>query len=152
MKTLTTITFLLIFTCSASVCASEEARAQIEGEVMQVLDAFITSFSAKDPAAHAATYHFPHYRLARGVMNSWETYAHAVQAHVGVFEALPETGWDRSIWIHRRIVTLTENKVHVDTRFARLRKNGSEIGRYDSLYILIRQDGRWGIKMRSSFL
>lgn len=85
-------------------------------------------------------------------MNVWPTEADAVQAHVDLFKTLPDTGWDKSIWIHRRIVTLSESKVHVDTRFRRLRKDGSEIGTYDSLYILIKKDGRWGIKMRSSFL
>ncbi len=119
---------------------------------MAVLDEFIRSFSAKDPVAHAAPYHVPHYRLARGEMNSWETEVDVVQSHVEAFKILPDTGWDRSIWIDRQIVTLTETKVHVATRFRRLREDGSEIGTYDSLYILIFQDGRWGIKMRSSFL
>jgi hypothetical protein len=42
-------------------------------------------------------------------------------------------------------------KVHVATRFARLREDGSEIISYDSLYVLTLQDGQWGIKGRSSF-
>ena len=127
-------------------------QARIEQEALMVLDEFMASFNARDPEAHATTYHFPHYRLARGSMNVLETEEAAVQAHTELFKSLPDTGWHRSQWLQRRIVTVSQTKVHVDTRFKRLRKDGSEIGSYDSLYIIIKQDGRWGIKMRSSFL
>lgn len=85
-------------------------------------------------------------------MGVLETRADAERMHADLFESLPATGWDRSIWVQRRIVTISETKVHVDTKFRRLRKDGSEIGTYDSLYVLINVNGRWGVKMRSSFL
>ena len=127
-------------------------RMRIETESMAVLDAFMASFNARDPVAHAATYHFPHFRLARGSMNSWPTAADAESAHKQVFKQLPSTGWARSQWLSRDIIAISDQKVHVNTHFQRLRADGSIIGAYNSLYILIRQDGRWGIKMRSSFL
>jgi hypothetical protein len=127
-------------------------RVRIEAESMAVLDAFMRSFNARDPVAHAATYHFPHFRLARGSMNLWPTEADAVSAHKQVFMQLPKTGWVRSQWLSRDIIAVSEQKVHVNTHFQRLRADGSSIGTYNSLYILIKQDGRWGIKMRSSFL
>jgi hypothetical protein len=119
---------------------------------MAVLDEFIRSFSARDAAAHIATYHFPHYRLARAVMSVTETSQQGIEQHQTLFANLPATGWDRSVWLQRKIALAGENKVHVDARFRRLRVDGSEIGSYDSLYILQRENGRWGVKMRSSFL
>ena len=43
------------------------------------------------------------------------------------------------------------DKVHVDTRFTRYRSDGSVIASYDSLYIVTKRDGRWGVLVRSSF-
>ena len=152
MKWFTATVLLLISLQPLTSYGADFDRVEVERETMQVLDKFITSFSAKDPAAHAATYHFPHFRLARGAMNVWETEEEAVQSHINLFRTLPDTGWYRSVWVHRRIVTMSESKVHVDTRFKRLREDGSEIGSDDSLYVLIKEDGRWAVKMRSSFL
>jgi len=142
---------LLVVLCSAAT-AQQPVSAAVEQEVMAVLDEFIRSFSAKDASAHIATYHFPHYRLAKGVMSVTQTARQGIEDHQKLFAILPSTGWDRSIWLQRNIALVGENKVHVDTRFRRLRADGSEIGSYDSLYILQKEKGRWGIKMRSSFL
>ena len=137
---------------SMAVEAEEFDQARVEQEAMKVLDEFMASFNARDPVALAGTYHFPHYRLARGIMSFWETQEAAVQAHVTTYRMLPDSGWHRSEWLQRRVDTISESKVHVATRFRRLREDGTEIGTYDSLYILIEKDGGWGIKMRSSFL
>ena len=58
------------------------------------------------------------------------------------------TAW----WTRRRIVHISDSKAHVlDTEFTRYRKDGAVISKIESLYIVTREDGRWGIKMRSSF-
>lgn len=77
-------------------------RAEVEREVMAVLDEFIRTFSAKDAAGHVATYHFPHYRLARGEMHVWPDAAAAKRANDNAFATLPQTGWQRSVWVHRQ--------------------------------------------------
>ena len=152
MKFFTAFLVSVLVAHSTPAEAEEFDQTQVEQETMKVLDEFMASFNARDPVALADTYHFPHYRLARGIMSFWETKNAAVQAHVTTYRALPDSGWNRSEWLQRRVDTISESKVHVATRFRRLRQDGSEIGTYDSLYILIRKDGRWGIKMRSSFL
>ena len=43
------------------------------------------------------------------------------------------------------------DKVHIDTRFVRYRADGSELGAFDSIYVVTREDGHWGVKARSSF-
>ena len=67
------------------------------------------------------------------------------------YKTLRESGWDRTAWTRRRIVHISDSKAHVDTEFTRYRKDGSVIGSFESLYIVTKEDGRWGIKMRSSF-
>jgi hypothetical protein len=69
----------------------------------------------------------------------------------GTYNALRESGWDHSAWTRRRIVHISDAKAHVDTEFTRYRKDGSAIGNFESLYIVTKEGGKWGIKLRSSF-
>lgn len=143
---------LILVSILSTSSGAELDREKIEMEVMSVLDEFMRSFSALDAHAHTATYHFPHFRLAQGVMRSWDTREEATQVHVSGFGNLPSTGWSRSVWIDRKIISVSASKVHVATRFQRQREDGSEIVTTESLYILTHKDGRWGVKMRSSYL
>ena len=152
MKSMSAKALLLLLLFPTVVISAEPDRQAIEKEVFAVLDKFMSSFNAMDPGAHVTTYHFPHFRLARGSMSSWETEKEVIETHERIFKALPHTGWHKSIWVHRKIVGLSETKVHVDTQFRRVRKDGTEIKTASSLYVLIKKDGRWGIKLRSSFL
>ena len=67
-----------------------------EQHVMSVLDDFMTTFSNSDPAGHAATYHTPHFRLARGSMSNWATEEDVVSAHVRLFDRLSNSDWHHS--------------------------------------------------------
>ncbi|MGY8738965.1 MAG: hypothetical protein ACKVIW_15780, partial [bacterium] len=67
-----------------------------------------------------------------------------------------ESDWVRSEWTRRDIVQADAHKVHVVTRFDRLRADGSVIKSFNSLYVLTLDEDdagalRWGIKGRSSF-
>ena len=112
---------------------------------MKVLDEFMAAVNRKDPAAREATFHFPHYRLATGKMT--------VLDRPGLPESVKSGGEkaDRVAWDHRRIIHISEDKAHVDTMFTRYRADGSKLSSPESLYILTKEKGRWGIKMRSSF-
>jgi hypothetical protein len=41
--------------------------------------------------------------------------------------------------------------VHVATRFSRHRADGSVYESFQSLYVIEKVDGRWGVRARSSF-
>jgi len=122
---------------------------RISGAVFQVLDEYMATFNAKDLAGWEATYQFPHYRLAGGKMSVLERAG--LRDSAQVFGALQKAGWHHSVWDHHNIVQASADKVHVDTRFSRYRADGSLIGHYESLYILTKENGRWGVKFRSSY-
>lgn len=122
---------------------------RVSAAVLQVLDEYMTTFNAKDLKGWEATYQFPHYRLAGGKMSVLEKAG--LRDSVKVFGELHKAGWDHSQWDHRNIVQASADKVHVDTRFSRFRADGSLIGQYESLYILTKENGRWGVKFRSSY-
>ena len=121
--------------------AAEIAAAQAR------LDAFMTAFNARDLSAFEATFNFPHVRFASGAVTIINPGYHKPQ----MFERGALTDWDHSAWSRRDVIHAGADKVHIDTRFTRYRKDGSVLGAFDSIYIVTRVDGRWGIQGRSSF-
>ena len=139
---------LLLCVLLASAEAKTETPETPEAAAMRVLDAFMTGFNARDLRAWEAAYHFPHFRFAGGRLTVLDA---AGERSPAVFDALAATGWHHSAWLSREVVQASEEKVHVVVEFARFRADGSELARYRSLYVLSREEGRWGIRGRSSF-
>jgi hypothetical protein len=114
---------------------------------MACLDAFMTAFNARDLKAFEATFNFPSIRLASNTLAIIEPGYHKP----GMFEQGALKDWDHSAWERREIIHAGEDKVHIDTRFTRYRADGSVIGGFDSIYVVTRENGHWGVKARSSF-
>lgn len=152
MKTPQSMALLFLLILMPLSGSTQTSGENDEQQVMSVLDDFMTTFSNSDSAGHAATYHTPHFRLARGSMSNWATEEDVVFAHVRIFDRLSNTDWHHSEWVERDIINITDTKAHVATSVRRYREDGSEIVTFESLYILVKQGGRWGIKFRSSFL
>jgi hypothetical protein len=112
------------------------------------LDAFMAAFNARDLKAFEATFNFPSVRLASNTLviidkPGWHP------ADMFTRGALKD--WHHSAWERREIIHAGDDKVHIDTRFARYRADGSVIGHFDSIYVVTNESGHWGIKARSSF-
>lgn len=145
------IACLLIGLMPGSSAAGKRPKAlapDIESEVMRLLDDYMSGWNRKDLVAWERTFHFPHYRLASGKMTVLDR--PGVQDAIRVW-ASAGSDWHHSRWDRRRIVHSSPDKVHVDTKVTRCRADGSVISSFESLYILTKEDGRWGVRMRSSF-
>ncbi len=113
----------------------------------KVLDDFMTAFNARDIEAFEATFNFPSVRLASQglvILNAGDMKPERLTTG-----ALAE--WDHSKWERRNVIHAGPDKVHIDTRFTRYRKDGSVIGGFDSIYVVNRENGHWGVKIRSSY-
>ena len=122
--------------------------ANAESEAMRLLDEFMEAFNARDLKAYAATFNYPSVRIAGGrviVLDGPDSHP------AGMFDWLAAQGWHHSAWEHRKVIHASEDKVHFDTRFTRYREDGSKVGTYDSLYVVTKQAGHWGVQARSSF-
>ena len=116
---------------------------------MACLDRFMDAVNAGDVLAMEREMHFPHARIADDTV---VTYAAPGANPLDLFQRLGrEDGWHHSRWLDKTIVQGDARKVHVAVRYARLRRDGSLIGEYDSLYILTFRGGQWGVQARSSF-
>ena len=93
--------------------------------------------------------HFPHPRIADGKV---VVYDKPGNNQIDLFDRLKkEDGWSYSRWVKREVIQSNERKAHVLLSYTRFRADKSVIGTYDSLYVLTKVDGRWGIQARSSF-
>jgi len=152
METLSLVTFL--FAAAVGAVSPPQAPAEridpaIESAAMKLLDEYMAAWNSKDVTAWERAFHFPHYRLASGKMTVLERPGQQDEARL--WQTMAASGWHHSKWDRRRIVHASADKIHVDTKFTRYRADGSRIGSYESLYILTKEDGRWGVKLRSSF-
>jgi hypothetical protein len=53
-----------------------------------------------------------------------------------------------------RLGTMRQNdaiKVHFDVAFSRYKADGAKYATYQSLWIVTKKDGQWGVQARSSF-
>jgi hypothetical protein len=119
--------------------AIEAARA--------VMAAHLEALNAQDSAAMAATLHFPHYRLSGGVMRVWE------DADIYLVDFRKRAGgeWHHTRWDSSDVLAAAPDKVHLDVRFTRFRKDDSVLARHRSLWVISCLDGRWAAQLRSSF-
>lgn len=124
-----------------------------DAEVLRVLDDFMAAFNRQDFEGMAAVCHYPHLRIGDGRVSVWETPEdfNAPESRGDLQRFLKATGWHRSAWDSREVLQTSADKVHVIVRFTRYRKDESVIGSYDSLWIVTKRDGRWGVQARSSF-
>lgn len=128
-----------------------ESAAQVEGNAeaaaLAVLERHIAALNARDPAAIAATLHFPHYRLAGAGMRVWESPARYFED----FQARAGGDWHHSAWDYRKVIAASADKVHLDVQFTRYRSDDSAIASYRSIWVVTRIDGKWAAQLRSSF-
>jgi hypothetical protein len=134
---------------------TDDERGPLEA-AMAVTDAFLGTFNAGDAAGHAATLAYPHVRLASGTVRIWQTQEEATEAMARNIPLLRERAkWDHSRWDHRNVIHVGEDKVHLDVQFTRYRADGSVIGVYPAVYVVVRRSegdgGDWRIQARSSF-
>jgi hypothetical protein len=123
-----------------------EFKTEIDA-AMQCLDDFLIAMNAGDTEAFDDCFNFPSVRLASNTLVVFERGRDkAWMKKTGSFAE-----WARSAWDKRDIIHASRDKVQINTRFVRYRADGSVLGAFDSIYIVTRQDGHWGIKIRSSF-
>ncbi|MEK7794248.1 MAG: hypothetical protein AAB353_06950 [Candidatus Hydrogenedentota bacterium] len=148
------ISLVLVSAVALAVAIIEGSRqvdASAEDEAMAVLDRYMEAFNARDEVAWAKTLNYPHVRIASRAVRVWQN----EQEYTDYMDfdrfAAQSGGWSRSQWDSRTIVQEGEDKVHLAVGFTRFNEKGEKIESFDSLYIVTKVDGHWGVQARSSF-
>ena len=129
---------------------------------MQVLDQYLSAINRGDIKQHLSSYHFPHFRYASGTLHQWQTLAEATRffgsrsspgtgKSVKALTTALGTEWHLSRWLRRDIIQARPQQVHVAATFGRYRNDNSLIATYQAVYIMTKENDRWGIKGRSTF-
>ncbi|MBW2417569.1 MAG: hypothetical protein JRH19_03445 [Deltaproteobacteria bacterium] len=108
----------------------------------------MAAVNARDVERFAATFNYPTVRIASGAISVIQD-AEQGRSRWDFSRIDPE--WHHTLWDERRVIQRSEAKAHVAVRFTRYRADGSSIATYESLYIMSREEGHWGIQGRSSF-
>ena len=141
---------VLLWTCAGAAASADAVNADAVRAARAVMDDFITHFNARDEARWADTLLFPHIRMASGgvaVTTSKDEFVAAAD-----LDAFAEANdWSHSAWDSIEVIHAGPEKVHFKVRFSRFNTAGVRYVSYDSLYIVQRVEGRWGIRARSSF-
>lgn len=129
--------------------SGETTKDEIERAGRDLLARFMDALNAHDAAGMDACLHFPHMRIGNGRVDVWEKPG---SNPMDMFERLKaEDGWHSSSWDDIRLIQWGPLKAHFTLDFTRYREDGSVIGVYETLCILIYRDGRWGMQARSSY-
>ena len=127
--------------------SEQNSKLAIEN-AMRVLDSFMTHFNARDMEQWSETLNYPHVRFAGSEVTVWDTKEE--YSSVDIFDRLRSTGWHHSAWLSRKVILVSEDKVHISTIFQRYDKSNNPLKQYQSLYIVTNKDGHWGVQARSS--
>lgn len=121
---------------------SEAATAALE-----VMRTHLDGLNARDEDLLASSLHFPHYRLANGVLKTWENH----ESYFADFDKRAGTEWGYSRWGELEVLMESPDKVHLKVRVDRYRGDDTPLVSFQSLWVIARIDGVWAAQLRSSF-
>ena len=114
---------------------------------------WLQGFNSRDRDAMVAELHFPHLRLSgSNQIQVWDTAANINANFDEQTQKLKEEGWVRTDSNLINAIQEGSDKVHLTMIQSRIHSDGSEYNRFQTLWIFIRENERWGVKFRSSFL
>lgn len=112
---------------------------------LKLLDDYMAAFNARDADAFEATFNHPHVTIGRGAPVVTER---GRPTPAWTFTAA-SSDWSHSTLDRRTVIHACEDKVHIDARITRHRRDGGVIGTYDVVYVITLEDGHWGMKALS---
>ena len=114
---------------------------------------WLQGFNSRDRDAMVAELHFPHLRLSgSNQIQFWDTAANIHANFDEQTQKIKEEGWVRTDSNLINAIQKGSDKVHLTMIQSRIHSDGSEYNRFQTLWIFIRENERWGVKFRSSFL
>ncbi len=136
---------LPLFVLSVRAADTPPELAQAEKDARQALDDFFVAFNAADNDALQNYSNYPHAFVGsagsiRVIHDRWEAN----------FDTMREReGWHHSSLDSARAFIVKEDKVHFEIVFSRHNTGGDVYRTVPGLWIMTKQDGTWGLSLRS---
>ena len=136
---------LPLFDLSVGAAESSPELALAEKDARQALDDFFVAFNAADNDALQDYSNYPHAFVGsngaiRIIEDRWEAN----------FDVMREReDWHHSTLDSARSFIVKEDKVHFEIVFSRHKADGTTYRTVPGLWIMTKQDGQWGLSLRS---
>jgi hypothetical protein len=131
------------------VSAAGMQQSEPEAGARKAIDDFFAALNARDLSAAREVLHYPHVHIVGSQMNVWNQ---PPDFDID-FEALADAeGWHHSTLDLCVMKQSSEDKVHFEVQYSRHRADVGRYATYQSLWIVTRREGRWGIQCRSILL
>lgn len=109
-------------------------------------------FNKRDRKISVDLMHFPHVRLWNNQFSIFNSKEEFLKGFDQQTQKLEQEGWTHTITKDIKSVQSDESKVHLLLLQSRRNKDDIEIENFQTLWIMTKIDGKWGIRFRSSFL
>lgn len=132
-----------LFLPNPDLVSDQEAIAKSRACILT----FTERFNDRDFVGMDAMLHFPHIILSGEKMEIWNAPSRLPD---DFFERLSSnSGWDSSVYERIAPVLVSPRKVHFLVEYSRRRADQSVITIHKNLWVVIHEQDRWGIKLRS---
>lgn len=109
-------------------------------------------FNKRDRKISVDLMHFPHVRLWNNQFSIFNSEEEFLKGFDQQTQKLEQEGWSHTVTEDIKSVQSDESKVHLLLLQSRRNKDDIEIENFQTLWIMTKIDGKWGIRFRSSFL
>jgi hypothetical protein len=121
-------------------------RTNNSAAALKAVTAFFDAWNAHDEKRLSETLHYPHVRVADGMVEIWRTSAD--------YLAGPEPGRQRT-WFRTRIddssvAQVTATGANITVRFSRIGRDGTVLSTDSGVFLAVVRDGVWKIQARST--
>ena len=114
---------------------------------------WLDSFNRGDFAGMLDEMHFPHLRISgNNELQIWESLEDHELHLRGTSNRLIDENWKKTVSEDVTAVQCGSNKVHLAMKQYRVNTMNQSYNIFDTLWIFIFENGRWGVKFRSSYL
>ena len=116
---------------------------EIKEKAKNVVEGYIAALNGRSVPSLEIHLHFPHTRIMRnGEPRSWDT----AREYLDDFQnRLKEDGWHSTELLNVDTEIISKKKCHTRISFKRLRRDGTSINTYQSLYVITEKNKSWGI-------
>jgi hypothetical protein len=129
------------------ISAAGMKESDREFEARRAVDDFFAALNARDIEAARKTLHYPHIQIAGNDVIVW-TDPETFQID---FPLMASEGWTHSTLDSCVMRQNCDEKVHFEVQLSMHKAGVSRYATYQALWIVTRQNDRWGIQCRSIF-
>jgi len=128
------------------VSAAGMEQSEHEARARKIIDDFFAALNARDLEAARAALHYPHIHIVGQDVKVWND---PLDFHIDFDVLSAGEGWHHSTLDLCVMRQSSPDKIHFEIQYSRHSTESGRYATYQSLWIVTRNEDRWGIQCRS---